>query len=219
MLRRLKMLGVTAAAVVLLAAPAMAAPVIDFQTGGAGVGGTITWDGSDLIGNDIPIGLMNVSGADQNNGSFVVSGLVSAQHGSSFGDLDFNTNSQNNFITISGCISALGIGGFDGGGNCVTPVALMSGSFTSFTDTGRGLIAGSGPDTKHQLLLDAIDFNADLPWEFFGFSVTIPPAMAPGGSSTVVSTDIVNSPVPEPATMMLLGTGLLAAFRARRRQA
>jgi hypothetical protein len=32
-------------------------------------------------------------------------------------------------------------------------------------------------------------------------------------------TDIVNSPVPEPATMMLFGTGLLAVFRARSRQA
>jgi len=29
----------------------------------------------------------------------------------------------------------------------------------------------------------------------------------------------VTSPVPEPTTMMLLGTGLLAAFRARRKSA
>jgi hypothetical protein len=32
-------------------------------------------------------------------------------------------------------------------------------------------------------------------------------------------TGIVNSPVPEPATMMLFGIGLLAVFRARSRQA
>lgn len=218
MLTRVKMLGAAIAAVVLAAGTAQAAPVIDFQTGGAGAGGTISWDGTNLVGNNIPIGLANIVGADQNNGSFVVSGLASAQNGTSFGDLDFNTSSGNNFITLSGCIAGLGVGGFTNG-VCTSPVTLLSGSFTSFIDTNRGLIAGSGPDVKSQLLLDAIGFDADLPWEFFGFSVTIPPGMPIGGTGTVISTDIVNSPVPEPATMMLLGTGLLAAFRARRRQA
>lgn len=219
MLRTLKMLGGAAIAVALLAVPAQAAPVIDFQTGGAGAGGTITWDGSNVMGSNIPIGLANIFGAPQNNGSFVVSGLVSAQGGSSFGGLDFNTSPTDNFITLSGCISALGIGGFNASGSCVAPVTLLSGTFTSFIDGPRGLIAGSGPDIKSQLLLDAIGFDNGLPWEFFGFSITIPPGMTPGGSATVISTDIVNAPVPEPATMMLLGTGLLAVFRARRRQA
>ena len=39
-----------------------------------------------------------------------------------------------------------------------------------------------------------------------------------GEAGSVISTDIRNTAVPEPATMMLLGTGLLAAFRARRKQ-
>jgi hypothetical protein len=218
MLTRVKLLGAAVVAVVLAAGTAQAAPVIDFQTGGAGAGGTITWDGSNVVGNNIPIGLANIFGADQNNGSFVVSGLVSAQNGPSFGDLDFSTSPTNNFITLSGCIAALGIGGFTNG-TCTSPVTLLSGTFTTFTDGNRGLIAGAGPDVKSQILLDAIGFDADLPWEFFGFSITIPPGMPVGGTGTVISTDIVNSPVPEPATMMLLGTGLLAAFRARRRQA
>ena len=167
------MWGGAAIAAVLLAVPAQAAPVIDFQTGGAGVGGTIFWDGTNVVGSNIPIGLVNISGADQNNGSFVVSGLVAAQNGSSFGDLDFNTSSDNNFITLSGCISGLGIGGFDASGSCVAPMPLLTGTFTSYTDSNRGLITGSGTDTKNQLLLDAIGFDdSSLPWEFFGFSVT-----------------------------------------------
>lgn len=217
MLKRLKMLGGVAMAAVLLAVPAQAAPVIDFGSGLSGEGGIISWDGTNVVGTNVPIGVVTISGMSANNGVYPVSGLVSAQGGASFGDLDFSTGPNGNFVSIAGCISGLGIGTFDGSGNCVAPVTLLTGSFDSWVDSNNGLVAATGPDVKSQLLLDAVNFTSDVPWQFFGFSVTSAP-LAIGGSGPAISTDIRNTPVPEPATMMLLGTGLLAAFRARRRQ-
>lgn len=218
MLRRLKILGVAAAAVVLMAAPAMAAPVIDFTTGLAGVGGSISWDGTDLVGSNIPIGAATIEGADLNNGVFLVNGLASGSGGGLYGSLDFNT--AEDWITITGCISALGIGTIDGSGNCTGPVTLMEGTFTSWDADGKnGLLDALGDDIKNTALLQAIDFPVEFPWQFFGVAITTSNLRPDGTPGSVISTDLRNTAVPEPATMMLLGTGLLAAFRARRRQA
>ena len=215
MLRRLKQLGAAVAAVVLMAGSAQAATVIDFTTGLAGEGGTISWDGTNLIGTDIPIGAVSIVGAPTGNGVFVVSGTASGQGGTGFGTLNFDTSADNNFVTITGCIGALGVG--TDTGTCV-PVDLMNGTFDGWTTNGHGLLNAFGPDTKSAELLAAIDWPADLPWTFFGFSLTTDTMTPDGTPFAVISTDVKNTAVPEPATMMLLGTGLLAAFRARRRQ-
>ncbi|HWL75367.1 MAG TPA: hypothetical protein VNQ74_15980, partial [Burkholderiaceae bacterium] len=118
-----------------IAAPASAVTVIDFATGLAGVGGQIYLDGSNIIGDNIPIGNATVSGAPTGNGDYQVFGsATSSNTGRLFGSLDFNTGTGD--ITITGCIPGL-VGSLNAQGTCVSEQVLLTGQIDQFFNIGN----------------------------------------------------------------------------------
>jgi hypothetical protein len=199
-------------------APAQATTIIDF--GGQAAGGTVAYStpGGDLTGTGIIIETVTGIGTPQNAGTYVVTngvlnfetGALSNVSGTTY---DF---SGGGYFTITGTISGVASG------------TLLSGSFVDAkVDESNGAIiltTSSGSDTK----------NADLV-SYFGLPSGTQFAFGPATthvattsldttngtfSGTAFSTDIPNQVVPEPASMMLFGSGLagLSALIRRRKQ-
>ena len=175
---------------------ATAAAVIDFGTGLAGPGGTLSYDGVNTIGTNINIGGLTAEATPAGAGTYAVTAL-----------LNFNTAA--NTISIVGDVPGLGI---------PAGTTLLTGSFSSFSYTaipGAGgvteIFSGQGPDQKDTGLLTALGLPDNTPFDFFGFSIE-------SVNGTVVSTDIVNTAVPVPAAVWLFGSGLLGLVGIARRR-
>jgi len=203
---------VAALFVVAFAAPARAAAIIDFSTGYAlASGGTLTVDKyGNVVGSGIAIDLLEVSGAPTNNGTYDVDGAISLG-GDTAAVLSFDT--ANNWITIVGSVPGL-----------VGNTTLLKGTVSSFDfDTGLfgllGAFTASGPDSKSPDLLTALGLATTTQFQYFGFSIGFDKNPFDGNQTyKVISADIVNTQVPEPATLALLGSGLFGLAGAARRR-
>lgn len=198
--------------VLALASPAQATS-IDFSKGALGAGGEVTvFSDNSLLGVGIPIGSMVVTDAPTNNGAFLVNGILNFSTGGLAGAAGLALGfAETNFIAVLGGIPDL---------NIADDTLLLYGTISSYlvTYAPLGLVLAQGEDAKSPLLLDALGIAPGTPFTYFGSSTATVTPLVVGEPQTVNSTDINNQTVPEPGTMLLLGTGLIGLAGAIRRR-
>jgi hypothetical protein len=207
----MRVLALSVAALVLMVAPSASAAIIDFSTGFGGPGGTVVI-GANITGSGIFIDTVSISGAPVNNGVFDVEGAgVCGDVTGGCGILNFDRNA--NTISLVGSIPALGI---------LAPINLLTGDLSGgvivLVNNGTaGQLSLSGADTKARELLLAIGLDPLTGFAFFASEIS---ANTTGGGSpyTATSTDILNTSVPEPGSLVLIGFGLAAVAAIQRRR-
>ena len=138
--------------------------------------------------------------------------------------LSFNTALNTFELVADGGLYAIGADlqayTSDTGGLIVAPgETVLLGSFLGFFNLAgaeSSLFAATGLDTKNADLLRYFGLPIDTGFQFANTEIYF------NADGSITNSDLSNrvtSAVPEPTTMMLLGTGLLAAFRARRKKA
>jgi PEP-CTERM motif-containing protein len=201
-------IGAAAFALFLPVTRASAAPIIDFSTGSAPAGGLFTLSGGNATGAGIPVGVMIISGVPSNDGAYDTSGTAASN--ALFGDADGSAvlafNTAGDSISVTGGVPAFGV---------LPGSVLINGSFQGFIVNSNGL-TGWGPMTTNPLLLAALGLPTSTRFAFFGFSMTA--NQIDVNTWATISSDFRANAIPEPASILLIGAGLLGLRKTLRKR-